>query len=198
MTTSSHWPTTSPDLLHELRQSGDSPHWGDFAGAYGESLQRFCRKKGLALEDAEDVTQQVFLQLLDALPKFEYSAERGRFRCWLATIAWRAILKHRRKASRQPGEIQNELDAYASKPRGLEELPLVQLMQEAFQRLQARFQPDEWQVFERAFVNNEPRSLIAREMERPLNWVYQTTFRVLRGLEEETGRLADDAILGIE
>jgi len=81
---------TSPTLLGRLRNSpDDQAAWAEFVDRYGVVVYRWCRKWGLQDMDAEDVTQNVMLDLGRQMRQFEYRAD-GRFRGWLRTVAHRA------------------------------------------------------------------------------------------------------------
>lgn len=95
------------------RELIDAVHRGDVAGAavhlrqrHGVAVYRYCRE---ALRDAalaDDVHQQVFLELLRDLPRF---AGRSRLRVWLFRIARNRVLDAARKRRR----TQHRLGALA-------------------------------------------------------------------------------------
>ncbi len=63
----------------------DPSAFGEIYMHYVRRVYRFLRAQAASEEDAEDMTQQVFLQALDALSKYQ---ERGLpFAAWLFTIS---------------------------------------------------------------------------------------------------------------
>ena len=55
---------------------------------YAPAIYRWCVRRGLQDTDAQDVTQQVLLQLATKLPAFTYDPARS-FRAWLRTLRQR-------------------------------------------------------------------------------------------------------------
>jgi RNA polymerase sigma factor (sigma-70 family) len=98
------WRTTQPSLLVRLRDPEDQSAWTEFHARYGELILRYAMRLGLERADAEDLRQTVLLSLARALPKFEYSRARGRFRSYLGTVVRRAASRHE---SRPKGEIRH-------------------------------------------------------------------------------------------
>src|SRR6266700_3016690 len=81
---------TSPTLLGRLRGNpGDQAAWGDFVERYGRKIYVWTRARGLQEADAQDVTQNVLLELARQMSGFEYRPT-GSFRAWLRTVAYRA------------------------------------------------------------------------------------------------------------
>jgi RNA polymerase sigma-70 factor (ECF subfamily) len=85
--------TTSPSLLIRVRNPRDGDAWREFDRVYSGLIVRYCRGRGLSPTDAEDVRQIVLMNLAGALPKFEYSLERGRFRSYLGRVVRNAVFR---------------------------------------------------------------------------------------------------------
>ncbi len=78
--------------------------------------------------DAEDVTQDVFLQ---AYRKWK-GPEAGPIRSWLARVAWRMALNHRRSSSRA---MERETHWLNSRPHGSEDHTDMQALRQEVERL---------------------------------------------------------------
>ncbi len=100
---------TDPDALAELYR------------CYLPRVYRYAFLRVGSQPDAEDITAQVFLELLDALRNGRYQ-ERGYFRAWLFTIVRRRVTDHLRRqttvrldesslASLEPPEQTQDRDA---------------------------------------------------------------------------------------
>src|SRR3954454_11812966 len=90
---------TRLSLLVRLTRSGpgDERAWREFVDCYAPAIYRWCVRRGLQDTDAQDVTQQVLLQLATKLPAFTYDPSRS-FRAWLRTLthhAWADFLSER-------------------------------------------------------------------------------------------------------
>lgn len=77
--------------------------WREFDARYGDLILRYCRSRGLQHSDAEDVRQIVMMNLARALPGFEYSPQRGRFRSYLGRVVRNAVIHF---ASRPNGQTR--------------------------------------------------------------------------------------------
>ena len=85
---------THVSLLARLRlDPRDQAAWDTFVERYGRRIFRWCRGRGLQESDAEDVTQNVLLDLGRQMRTFEYRPAPGRqgsFRAWLHQVTYRA------------------------------------------------------------------------------------------------------------
>lgn len=94
-------PTTHPSLLVRLRDASDQDAWGQFVKLYVPLVYQFARKKGLQDADAADVTQEVLRAVNTSMNRLEYDVQRGSFRGWLFTIAYRKLFDFRAQQRRQ-------------------------------------------------------------------------------------------------
>lgn len=74
--------------------AGDRGAFDALARRHRDALLRFVRwQLGAAHQDAEDVTQDVLVEIYRALPRFE---ARSRLRTWMFGVARNVCLRHRR------------------------------------------------------------------------------------------------------
>jgi RNA polymerase sigma-70 factor (ECF subfamily) len=88
------------------------------------AVYRFLRRMGSSRTDAEDLTQQVFLRVLQALPGYE---ERQLERAWVFRIARNVRLDHWRSRGRKPGG--DSFDERRQAPRSVAHLDRLALDQ---------------------------------------------------------------------
>ena len=82
------------DLI-ELARSGDQGALGALYDAHYGRVYSYIRYKVAHQEDAEDLTQEVFIRMLDALDRYQH---RGApFRSWLMQIAANLVRDHYRR-----------------------------------------------------------------------------------------------------
>lgn len=93
-------PSTHASLLSRARRLSDDGAWHELEGKYRELVLRFCRARGLEVNDAEDVRQAVFVSLARHLPGFRYDPQLGRFRDYLGRMVRNAIVAHQRARAR--------------------------------------------------------------------------------------------------
>jgi RNA polymerase sigma-70 factor (ECF subfamily) len=89
-------------------QSGERDAFALLYMRYFDRVYAYLRLVVRDRQDAEDLTQQVFLDILDALPA--YRARGQPFRAWLFTIARNAAISHLRRGGRVEPRDPFELD----------------------------------------------------------------------------------------
>ena len=187
------WPSTSPELLAALPDVRNSLAWDEFDRRYGDLLRVFCIQKGLQDADAEDVTQQVFLEVARNIGEFSYDAARGRFRSWLVVVTQRAIWKVWQRRG-QMREVPLDDFRHLLRPSSLDGIQGFQeaVLELASRQIRGEFSVEEWTVFERSFRNDIPSSEIAKALERSVSWVYQAKSRILKRLRQQVAVLCKD------
>lgn len=78
--------TTRASLLVRVRDPHNQDGWREFFGLYHPLLYRYARLRGLSGDDAEDISQQCMTLLVDKMPEFEYSQDKGGFKHWLRRL----------------------------------------------------------------------------------------------------------------
>lgn len=89
--------TTRPSLLSRVRNLSDHAAWREFDEAYRDLILRYCARRGLQRNDAEDVRQMVMLNLARQLRTFTYQPDRGRFRDYMGRVVQNAIHRYFRR-----------------------------------------------------------------------------------------------------
>jgi RNA polymerase sigma-70 factor (ECF subfamily) len=94
-------------------QAHDPKAFVELHGRYRAAVYRTALARLPCESDAEDVTQQVFCKVLQALPA--YRPEQRSFRRWLLTVTKNTAADHRRRArhweATAPEELDRSLDA---------------------------------------------------------------------------------------
>ena len=93
---------TSPTLLHKLKNPDDEEAWKRFYKLYSPVVLGFSRAKGCRPSLANDFLQETMMMLISALPDFDYTPGKGRFRNFLLKIVHRRIMDmYKREKRRQ-------------------------------------------------------------------------------------------------
>ncbi len=95
-------PVTRPSLLLRLRDTDDAECWSEFVRLYTPLIFGHCRRHGLQDADAADVAQEVMRVAAQAMPKFEYNAQRGKFRGWMLQTTRHRLHKFFARQQRAP------------------------------------------------------------------------------------------------
>ncbi len=186
--------TTSPTLLDRLRRPDDGAAWARFVGLYTPLLYYWLRRAGLQQEDASDVVQDVFLQLLQKLPEFAYDRRRS-FRSWLRTVTLNKMRDRRKRRAPTPlGSDDHLLDGQAV-PDGAELFAEDEyrkhLTARALELAQAEFAPATWKACWEHVVEGRPAAEVAAELGMTPGAVYAARFRVLGRLRRELDGLLE-------
>jgi RNA polymerase sigma-70 factor, ECF subfamily len=188
---------TSVSLLDRLRAARpDDPEWLRLAEIYQPLIRRWIvRGPGLG-EDAEDVTQEIFLVMVRGISTFERQRE-GSFRAWVRGITVNVVRNYRRRQFRKPAIVLDPSDGFLDR---LAE-PNSELAREwdldhdrhIFQRLQTivqpAFDPTTWEAFRRFAIEGLPAAQVAEELGLTVNAVTLAKSRILSRLREEAGDL---------
>jgi RNA polymerase sigma-70 factor (ECF subfamily) len=186
---------TSTSLLAHVRDPGNRDAWQRFVHLYAPLLYSWTRRLGLQTQDAADMVQDVFVVLVQQLPRFSYDRHKS-FRAWLRTILvnkWRDRQRHDGAIGMQGGDITIELtsppgDAAAD----LDEQEYRQyLVSRAMEIMVACFQPITWRACWENVVAGRDAKDVARELGISVNAVYVAKSKVLRRLRQELDGLWD-------
>jgi RNA polymerase sigma-70 factor (ECF subfamily) len=193
-------PPTSITLLARLRRSPtDQVAWDRFVERYGPAIYRWCRHRGLQKTDAEDVTQDVLLRLLEKMRTFQYDAA-GSFRGWLHTLthhAWYDFLKKRQRCLCGAGEGSSVLpmlqtvEAREELIRHLEEEFDLELLDQAMAEVQRHVEPRTWAAFRLLAVEGHSGAEVAALLQMKVAAVFVARSRVQKMLRAEVQRLEE-------
>lgn len=190
----SNWPTTSVRLVAALRRPEDHAAWERFSEEYGPALSEYGKRHGLQQADAEDIVQIVFLGVYGRVSFLEYSADRGRFRSWLSTIALRAIWKLQKRRLAQGCELKDpdELTGLQAAQTQLVDEINESVLQLAVDEVRPEFAAETWEAFSSIWFEGERPQAVAARLGRSASWVYKAKFNVLQRLKCVVQRVAHD------
>lgn len=182
---------TRPSLLVRLR-GNDNYAWAEFFRTYAPAIFSYAMRRGLQKNDAEDVAQEVMIEVARGIKNFTYQPDKGRFRDWLGTITWRRLAKHWNIQKSNPsndgeynlsGLIDAEwIDEYQSA-----------ILRIAIENIRSRYTDITWQAFWSTWKQGEVATQVALRLGIPIEVVYNSKSRILKHLEMEVLRIADDS-----
>jgi len=184
---------TSPTLLARLR-AADAGAWERLVHVYSPLVFGWCRRAGLAAEDAADVMQDVWAAVAVAVPRFDHAAPGATFRGWLYTVTRSKIADHHRKLAARPvaegGSTAHgrwaelpELEPEAS--RADTATGTAGVMRRAVELIRGDFDPATFKAFWATAVEGRAAADVAAELGVSAAVVYQSKSRVLRRLRTE-------------
>ena len=96
--------------------AGEDSAWEALLGAYTRKIYNLCYRFTGRVEEAEDVTQEVFIKVFQTLKT--YQAAQGSFTTWLNRVARNHLVDHYRRArkDRVTSSLEDELTEAEQKP----------------------------------------------------------------------------------
>jgi RNA polymerase sigma-70 factor (ECF subfamily) len=133
-------PADSTDALVERCLAGDQVAWEEIVRMHWRKVFNLAYKFVGRHDEAEDLTQDIFLKIFKALKSFD---RRANFQTWLISISRNLCIDHYRSVRKERETMAREVDAAdlmpVSRERGphgeLEQLDLRHLIREALSAL---------------------------------------------------------------
>ena len=185
-----HMPTTSSSLLLRLRHAGDHEAWSRFVKLYTPLLYHWAHRAGLAADDADDLVQDVFTTLVQALPRFEYDPGRS-FHGWLRITTlnkWREKQRKKAPAIRATEDLPEPADPAEA---FWEDEFRQHVARRALLLMQSDFPAETWQICWALVVDGKRPAKLAAELKCSIARVYAAKFRVLQRLRHELAGIFD-------
>ncbi len=169
----------APDLqLVDRAKRGD----GDaLAGLYDAYVQRIYRYVALRLRDAseaEDLTEQVFMKMLESIASFQPS--RAPFSAWLFRIAHNLVVDHQRKQRSRARYIQMEAPLLRSEDPS--ELAVVEVQMAAVREAVKKLPASQQQVIALRFGGQQSIAEVAQVMSRSQAAVKSLQYKAIQTL----------------
>jgi RNA polymerase sigma factor (sigma-70 family) len=179
--------------------AGDAGAWQCFFERYAPAVRLWCLRRGLRPDDADDLTQDLMIELPQKLAKYDPAQ---RFRPWLKAVVnnflstwWRD--RERRVGAEGSGnsEVLRRLEKLAA-PESVGEVldslshSLGDDGQQAAAAVRAKVREDTWQASYQTVCEGRPGAEVARALGKRPGAVYQAPYRVGNMLREEARRLA--------
>lgn len=187
---------TSATLLQRLRKDpADQAAWDEFVERYGRMIFGWCRHWGLQEPDAEDVTQNVMVELVRQMRTFIYDPS-GSFRGWLRTVAYRSWWRFADGRRRAAGTVDAACLALLRSDaacedflRQLEKECDRELLEKAMELVRLRVQPHTWQAFSLMALDGLPAAEVAGRLSMKPGAVFVARSKVQRMLQDEMRRM---------
>jgi RNA polymerase sigma-70 factor (ECF subfamily) len=181
-------------------KAGDAAAWQRLEFLYTPLVRWWCRRRGVAAQDVDDVTQEVFADVASKLTKFT-EGPAGSFRSWLFTITRYKVADHYRCINERPAAAGGS-DAH----KRLEELPEAAdssteeesvsehaiLVRRALEFVRPEFRARTWEAAWRVAVDGQSAAEVAAALEMTAGAVHTAKSRVLARLRELLNDLLND------
>lgn len=171
---------TSDDALIRRAQTLESGALAELYDRYFEGIYRYAYTRTGHQADAEDLTEQVFLKMVDSIQAYRPRKGAG-FSSWLYRIAHNLLVDRYRRAGRQAVELADHLEDRA--PHTNPELMFQS--SEDRRRLTAAIRqltPEQQQLIALRFIDNLQVEEVARIMKRRRGAIHSMQHRALLSL----------------
>ena len=161
-------------------QKGSAEAIGELFEQYHQPIYRYLYYRTSDANTAEDLTGDVFLRMVRALPA--YRNQNLPFQAWLFQIARNVAIDHYRKNSNHPEvEVHENLPALSGNPDSMVDLTLTS---ESLAMAVKRLNEDQRDVILLRFVEELPIAMVALALNKTEDAVKGLQRRALMALKE--------------
>lgn len=147
---------TRASLIERLKEGGDQEAWRTFRDVYTPLVLRCGARMGLDPQAREELVSDFLCRMLEALPTFEYSPEKGRFRAYVRQVCLHLVAQGARKRDARrrarDGWVADRREALEGGRDELEEWWEAEearvLLELALERLRESLAPEKLAVFQ--------------------------------------------------
>jgi RNA polymerase sigma-70 factor, ECF subfamily len=185
---SRHAEDREANRLVERVKIGDTAAFDRLYMRYFDRVYAYARVALRDPHEAEDVAQQVFANVIQALPRYEVRADAP-FRAWLFRITRNAVLRALSRAGRLRPEEPTELDRRLESPTPDAPMGLAWLSDDDLAILVERLPLGQRQVILLRYVFDFTTHEIASALDRTPVAIRMLEHRAMRALESRLGTL---------
>jgi RNA polymerase sigma factor (sigma-70 family) len=193
-------PKTRASLLVRLRGDRDEAAWSEFMDIYAPFVKRLARRRGLQDADADDLVQDVFRAVAQAIERQAYDPARGSFRGWLFRIARNLVVNFLVHQERHPrGSGDSRVGALLQAVPGPAESALFeaeyqrQVLYWAADEVRGEFSALTWKAFWQAGVEGRAAPEVARALGTTVGTIYHCKSRVMARLRQKIAEIEAEA-----
>ena len=186
---------TRASLLQRVKDPRDESSWREFVEIYEPLLYRYARLRGLTHENAQEVVQDSLTQLVQSMPEFEYSSDKGKFKGWLRRLANNKIndmFKRRRPVNAQSDDFRRPQETEVTADEIWEEQWLRKHLRYCLKGVLAEASPSTRQAFELYVVMEWPVEKVMESLNISADQVYAAKSRITQRLKKRYKELSGE------
>jgi RNA polymerase sigma-70 factor (ECF subfamily) len=193
---------TRATLLEQLRDGTNPLAWDEFFQRYWPLLFAYSKHRGCSDHTAEEIVQEVMVEVFNQRDLFHYDPARGRFRDWLAVVVRNKVAEHRRRPAQRVRAAGGDTPAMAE-PAAAEPEPdaawetafenaLLPVLLDVARR---EVNPRDFLAFELLAIAGLSGHAVARITGLSRNAAYKARRRLMERLRQLAGTYGDDGRL---
>ncbi|MAT14461.1 MAG: hypothetical protein CMJ46_04240 [Planctomyces sp.] len=176
--------STDLDVLRKAQEQYQDS-WKALVTSYGSMVYRLIRNSGIQSADAADITQQVLIEVVRNLGKFDRQ-QSGSFRRWLRVITRNKIIDFYRQ-QQDPTAGLTGVELPVTDPSSDSDLPQVSeeklLLIDVMERVRASVNKNTWDAFEMMTAGMETSDEIGQKLGMSADAVRLAKRRVMIRIE---------------
>ena len=187
---------TRSSVIKAVADTTNEAAWQRLFDLYAGFIFSIARSKGLKEEDADDVVQVVFADLVRNLPTFQYDRSKGKFRSYLTGLVhWRVMDKL--KACKRDVELKasfwEDAKAAATDDDGFSEREWqAAALEEALRRIKPDVRPEHYAAFVASAVEGQDTETVTRLYGLTADNLYQIRKRLTVKLRETVAEILEE------
>lgn len=193
-------PLTRKSLLQKAA-AGSEDAWSEITALYHPLIRYWLIRNGMALQDAEELSQDVMCVIVQKISDFDHSGRPGAFRTWIREISvnhikgfWR---KQRRRQVPVGGSVYlQRLDELCDPHSDLTEAWNAEhddyILRCLLENVLVNVQASTAEIFRAVVIDDRAADEVARERGISIGAVYTAKSRVIRRLKAAAAGLVDD------
>jgi RNA polymerase sigma-70 factor (ECF subfamily) len=190
---------TRQSILQQAK-TGAAPAWERLTDLYRPLIADWAKRHTTVQQDAEDLAQEILLQIARYLPNFQHNGRPGAFRAWLRTLAvhctsefW-STRHHQQQGtggSAMQAILQELQDPHCALTKSWEHEHDMCVMNRLLEQVAVEFEPESMTIFRRQALDGVKAEDVAAELGVSVASAYSTKSRVLKRLRQLSDGLLD-------
>jgi RNA polymerase sigma-70 factor (ECF subfamily) len=172
---------TDVESLIDLAVGGDTEAFGCLYDVYADRIYRHIYYRISNIEDARDLTQEVFMKAWQALPR--YRRTKTPFLGWLFTISHNRVIDYYR-TKKDCAYLNNNAILIEDRERSPERLAEDQFTQQEIRRVIIQLPKDQQQVILMSFIEGFAYKEIAAALNKTEGNIRVIMYRALKKMRE--------------
>lgn len=192
------FPTTDVRLIAALSDRRRHEEWAEFCEIYGPAILAWLSRRGIGRDEAQDVCQQVWINVLRGVERFEDDGAPASFRRWLMRLARNAAIDCCRERAKRPATCEQSgvwlqlcQDA-EDDPLGWEQQYRTAVFRRAADIARKEVSEKHWRAFWQTAVEGRPTPAVAKSLAMSVGAVYVAKGRVLKLISGYVRRWEDE------
>jgi RNA polymerase sigma-70 factor, ECF subfamily len=192
--------STPISLLDRLKVAKpDAAEWQRLQDVYQPLIRIWLSRVPSLGDEAQDLTQEVFIVVIRELPRFERLRD-GSFRTWLRRVTVNRLRAFARERERRPnagvvdgteGFLSQLEDPASDLARQWDQQHDEHVFHRLLASIESDVSPTTWEAFRRSAIDGQPTAAVAAALGISENAVMLAKFRVLQRLRSEAAGLIE-------